>query len=1043
MHRALILFQLLLWVTGIHAFFQIPKNERSTGSAGLENRGLGDEAKLTKSNPQFGFVTFKLVPKQASVCRTSRSTLASKYGSKVPTRSTSNEDAALLNRDNDYNVVSAVKPTASNAVGIDQDGTDYSYFIEANFGSEGKSMYMLVDTGASTTWVMGSGCTSSACTKHNTFGPNDSKTYNDTGSNYSVEYGSGEVSGHVISDSISIAGLKVTIPFGVANVTSDQFAQFPFEGILGLSMVPNTWLAYVRDAKLIQSNVFGIALARNSDGANDGEIAFGGPNTAKFKGDISYTSIQSGNSWAIPMDDVLYDGKSASVKGRQAYIDTGTTFVFGPPDDVKALYALVPGSKTTDKGTTYTVPCNSNASVSFSFSGQTWTASAKDFTSAPNSDGTCTGNVYGMEFVPGAWLLGDMFLKNVYSVFDVDQKRIELTMDIGFASRAVSSSSMSSDATSGDSGVGLVPHETTTGTDSSTAASSSPSTESSGERLHGVGAREQPRNDTTTTTPSAEEQHGLLAGNASDDDDEGEDDDEDGVIVRPGDAVDGDPNIYVPPSQKPRTPIRVRFDLRTTNIPPPANGHNHEHSSEPSDYFDFTEPDSPNDDDDHHDSTSRHPLLTDIEAPSVALANSLEDDDVSSWAERERTRPKSGMRSAFMNMANSIIGAGIIGQPYAFKDAGLLAGIVLLITLTVVVDWTIRLIVINSKLSGASSFQGTVQHCFGKTGLVAISVAQWAFAFGGMVAFGIIVGDSIPQVLRTVWPGLSDMSVLWILADRRAVIVIFILGISYPLALYRDIAKLAKASTLALISMMIILITVVVQSVLTPAERRGSFSTPLLTINDGIFQAVGVISFAFVCQHNSLLIYGSLKTPTIDRFSKVTHYSTGISMVACLVMALAGFLTFGDKTLGNVLNNFPADNTMVTFARLCFGLNMLTTLPLEAFVCREVMLNYWFPNEPFNMNLHLIFSSALVVSAMTLSLITCDLGVVFELVGATSACALAYILPPLCYIKLSSRSWKTYVAMGVVAFGCAVMVISMFQAIGKVIKGGGEPSQCV
>ena len=249
------------------------------------------------------------------------------------------------------------------------------------------------------------------------------------------------------------------------------------------------------------------------------------------------------------------------------------------------------------------------------------------------------------------------------------------------------------------------------------------------------------------------------------------------------------------------------------------------------------------------------------------------------------------------------------------------------------------------------------------------------------------------------------------------------------------LGKLAKASTLALISMVIILITVLVQGILTPSADRGSFTPPLLTINTGIFQAIGVISFAFVCHHNSLLIYGSLKTPTIDRFSRVTHYSTGVSMLACMVMALAGFLTFGDQTLGNVLNNFPADNTMVTVARLCFGLNMLTTLPLEAFVCREVMLNYYFPGEPFNMNLHLIFSTSLVVSAMVLSVITCDLGSVFELVGATSACAMAYILPPLCYIKLTSRSWKTYVAIAIVIFGCCVMVISTFQAVGKIIKG--------
>ena len=188
-----------------------------------------------------------------------------------------------------------------------------------------------------------------------------------------------------------------------------------------------------------------------------------------------------------------------------------------------------------------------------------------------------------------------------------------------------------------------------------------------------------------------------------------------------------------------------------------------------------------------------------------------------------------------------------------------------------------------------------------------------------------------------------------------------------------------------------------------------------------------------MCHHNSLLIYGSLKTPTMDRFAAVTHYSTGISMVACLVMALSGFLTFGDRTLGNVLNNFSADNTMANVARLCFGLNMLTTLPLEAFVCREVMLNYFWPGQTPGLKLHVLLSTGLVVSALLISLVTCDLGAVFELVGATSACALAYVLPPLCFIKLTTRSWKTYLAAGVVAFGGVVMVISVVQAVVKLV----------
>jgi solute carrier family 38 (sodium-coupled neutral amino acid transporter), member 11 len=116
-------------------------------------------------------------------------------------------------------------------------------------------------------------------------------------------------------------------------------------------------------------------------------------------------------------------------------------------------------------------------------------------------------------------------------------------------------------------------------------------------------------------------------------------------------------------------------------------------------------------------------------------------------------------------------------------------GILLLIGLTITVDWTIRLIIINSKLSGADSFQGTMQHCFGRSGLVAISVAQWAFAYGGMIAFCIIVGDTIPHVISALFPKLKEMNFLWLLTDRRAIIVLFTLGVSFPLSLYRDIAK--------------------------------------------------------------------------------------------------------------------------------------------------------------------------------------------------------------------------------------------------------------
>lgn len=128
--------------------------------------------------------------------------------------------------------------------------------------------------------------------------------------------------------------------------------------------------------------------------------------------------------------------------------------------------------------------------------------------------------------------------------------------------------------------------------------------------------------------------------------------------------------------------------------------------------------------------------------------------------------------------------------------------------------------------------------------------------------------------------------------------------------------------------MLIIILTILTQGPLQPPSLRGPLTSPTssLLLNSGVFQAIGVISFAFVCHHNSLLIYGSLKTPTMDRFARVTHYSTGISMLACMAMALGGYLSFGDRTQGNVLNNFPRDNVMVNIARLYVPISPLRLL---------------------------------------------------------------------------------------------------------------------
>jgi hypothetical protein len=311
--------------------------------------------------------------------------------------------------------------------GIDQDGTDYSYFVKVALGSKGKEFHMLLDTGAGSSWVMGSACTSKACKLHNTFDPSDSETFATEDETFEVGYGSGKVKGNLAIDTLTVGGMSISYEFGLAKETSEHFVHFPFDGILGMSMnngSSQNFMEELKEAGEIDSSVFAVSLHRAADGTNDGEIKFGSPNKDRYKGAISYTNTASeNNDWAITLDDAAYDGTSSGVGNVLAYIDTGTTYIFGPEDLVESFHRVIPGAKSSDR-MSYRVPCDSDKALTFTFSGVDYEVSPKDWISPKNDKGECTSNIYGQEVVKGAWLLGAAFIKNVYTVFDKEQKRI-------------------------------------------------------------------------------------------------------------------------------------------------------------------------------------------------------------------------------------------------------------------------------------------------------------------------------------------------------------------------------------------------------------------------------------------------------------------------------------------------------------------------------------------------------------------------------------------------------------------------------------------
>lgn len=343
----------------------------------------------------------------------------------------------------DYSIVKSSTPSLANSAALNQDGQDFSYFAVVQVGSQKKEMWLALDTGSPSTWVFSSSCTDKACTTHHTFDKKDSASYVTNGSSVSVGYGSGTIHGDLGQDTISIADLSVPLTFGSATSASKTFGSYPIDGILGLGRshaagwtIPS-FMDAVAQQNLLKSNLVGFSLSRASDDDHDGSVTFGNVDTTKFDGNISYTNINA-NSWTIPMDDAYVDGKACGFSGKSATIDTGTTYIMVPPADAEKLFALVPGSSKS--GENYMIPCGTDVSLELSFSGKKYTISPKDYIGSRSADG-CISTIVGHQSSgENTWLVGDVFLKNVYSVFDFDNGQI------GFGTRNSTSTSTSSSA---------------------------------------------------------------------------------------------------------------------------------------------------------------------------------------------------------------------------------------------------------------------------------------------------------------------------------------------------------------------------------------------------------------------------------------------------------------------------------------------------------------------------------------------------------------------------------------------------------------------
>lgn len=301
-----------------------------------------------------------------------------------------------------------------------------------------------MDSGSADFWVGSENCQSEGgggCGNHTFLGTQSSSSFVDTNQQFSVTYGSGEVSGDIVTDNVAIAGLQLnTHTFGVANTESVQFSSdsTPFDGLMGLAQSAlseqgvDTPVESLSKAGLIPGTITSFKLGRVADGDNDGEVTFGSLDTSKFQQNTltTFDNVNTQGFWEGAMDAVTVDGQDLGLQGRTAILDTGTTLIIAPDADAKAVHAAIPGSQSDGQGG-FTIPCTTSSSVALSFGGTSFAIDPRDLLFQPvdpnDPTGDCVSGISSGQ-IGGAteWLVGDVFLKNVYFSTDEDKNAISL-----------------------------------------------------------------------------------------------------------------------------------------------------------------------------------------------------------------------------------------------------------------------------------------------------------------------------------------------------------------------------------------------------------------------------------------------------------------------------------------------------------------------------------------------------------------------------------------------------------------------------------------
>lgn len=314
--------------------------------------------------------------------------------------------------------------------------------------------------------------------------------------------------------------------------------------------------------------------------------------------------------------------------------------------------------------------------------------------------------------------------------------------------------------------------------------------------------------------------------------------------------------------------------------------------------------------------------------------------------EESHAEGKATAVSSVINLVNTIVGAGILAMPYAYRANGVLLGTLIILASGMASGFGLYMQALSSKFvpRGHASFFALSKITY--PGLAVIfDMAIAIKCFGVGVSYLIIFGDLMPQVVEAV--GLASSSDA-LIASRKLWLTIA-MGIVGPLSFLKRLDSLKYTSIIALISVGYLVVLVVAHFFVgdVPDSKRGDVRLLAPYSLPAVLQTLSIVVFAFTCHQNMFSVLNELKKPTERKLKGIIATSIGNSAFLYVVVGLCGYFTFGDTVGGNIITTYPY-SIFSTIGRFAIVILVVFSYPLQCHPCRA-SLNHvmqYFTHKP-------------------------------------------------------------------------------------------------